>query len=179
MRRFLLNPIANNLYGTANVAMVWVSRDSARRWMRLMEIYLEADRQMDGDLAYLLVWNNKIRFFERWPLDIEELVDRLSDEGHIEISDEIDADFSALPNVPMDACRLVVDGKGVAWEAYEKYGGMPVSTPFIPWDTIKAIADEAEPTNNNGRTRCWWCGTGTVEVPLFTGVVAECPDCRK
>lgn len=177
MRRFLLNPIAQD--GMANVAMVWVGRDSARRWMRLMEIYLEADRQADGDLACLLVWDYEVGFFEGWPPDIEELVDRLSDEGHIEIPDEIDADFSAPPDVPMDACRLVVDGEGVAWEAYEKYSGIPVSTPSIPWDTIKAIAEEDEPKNNSGRTRCWWCGTGTVEVPLFTGVATECPDCRK
>jgi hypothetical protein len=97
----------------------------------------------------------------------------------VEIPDGIDADFSITPDAPMDVHRLSVDKDGVAWEAYEKHTGILVSTSVVPWDIIKAIANEAEPKDNIGRGRCWWCGTGTVKIPLFTGIADECPDCRK
>lgn len=178
MRRFLLNPIAQD--GAAiDVAMVWVGRDSARRWMRLMEIFIDTDRETGGKLGHLSLYDDEAGFFEGWPEDVEDLVDRLSDEGCVEIPDGVDADFSVPPDVLMDTNMMLVDGEGVRWRACTRYTGLLVDTPAIPWDTIKAIADEAEPRDNTGRGRCWWCGTGTVKVPLFTGVADECPDCRK
>jgi hypothetical protein len=35
------------------------------------------------------------------------------------------------------------------------------------------------PANNEGRTKCFWCGKDTVKKPSFIMTIDYCEDCKK
>lgn len=177
MRRFLLN-VAVPDGADIDVAMVSFGKAEATEWLAA-KAALDSARQALGDrLRHLSFSNDEAGFFQGWPSDVEDLVDTVSDDGCVEIPPDREADFSVPPEVEPDATDTMILGHGIIWRGFFD-NGLVIETAALLWETIREVANEAEPANNNGRQACWWCGARTRQAPLFTGVVDECPFCRR
>lgn len=178
MKRFLLNVFAID-GADVDVAMVSVNHNKALEWLRLREVFRDTERAVGGSRLYhLSISDYSARFFEGYPNDTSELVETIFD-SHLEIPDEIEADFSHSCEPRLDGQHMHVYEGGIVWEAYLRHTDILIATATLPWEEIEKVANELEPRNNNGRKRCWWCGKATAKVPLFNTIEDECPDCRR
>jgi len=177
MRRFLLNPFTPD-YADIDVAMVSFGKAEAVEWLAVKVAFDDARRALGDKLLYFTIDRSIARFFQGWPTDLSDLIDTLSDEGHVSIPPDLEADFSIPPEVEPDGSSMMISENGVAWRAFFD-NGLMIETAMLLWETIREVADEAEPANNSGRQQCWWCGARTRQTPMFTGVVDECPLCRR
>jgi hypothetical protein len=177
MRRFLLNLIAPD-GADIDIATVSFGKATATKWLLARLAFDNARHSLDDKLLYITIDNNAARFFQGWPIDVSDLVDALSGKGNVEISPDCEADFSIPSEVEPDDSNMKVTENGITWCAFFD-NGLVITTAELPWETIQEVANEVEPTNNNGHSLCWWCGAHTKQIPMFTGVVDECPFCRR
>jgi len=47
------------------------------------------------------------------------------------------------------------------------------------WETLKLLIDFKEPENNNGRSKCWWCGKPTKQIRGLRKQYNVCSECEK
>jgi hypothetical protein len=191
MARFLVDMEVENLFG-----FVVMDKVDAMRLLGYKNVFDKASALLDGKACRLNLFDDlmgkgrrMVEFFEACPNDIHDLVRRIDRaEDCVAIPDDRAADFSVMPRLLRDSDgdgelhdELEVTEDGICWLAsLDKYDHF-VRTCEVPWDSIRAIAFAGcqEPSNNDGRAQCWWCGVKTRKIVLLSDETDFCDACGK
>ena len=183
MARLLLN-IWGPDYCDISFALIAMNPARARWWIET--IYPKIKDLQDilkYDFYSLEIWDREPEFLRSdayGGMLPEEVIEELEGNDLIELSDDIVPAEKNLKLARMEIVTAHALDDGIMWSGREKHTDYEVETPRLSWERIRAFAEISEPPGGNkGRKHCWWCGTRTEEVTLFSSVENECPECHR
>lgn len=182
MSRLLYN-IWGPDYCDISFARITLHPDRAAWWLETMRPMVDKLwEELGFDFYGIEIWDREPDFL-RTPVYggalPEETVEEIEGNEMIELPDDL---LLEEPNVEIARMEIViahVDRDGIFWRGREKHSDHEVETPRMMWERVQARAEASAPANNGGRLHCWWCGSRTEEVTLFTSAGCRCPECGK
>jgi hypothetical protein len=183
MARLLLNVWGPD-YCDISFAVVAMNPARARWWLETIRARIEdLQHVLKHDFYSLEIWDGEPEFLrsetytDMFP---ESIMEEVEGNDLIELPDDIILEQTSLKPARMELVTAHAMDDGIMWSGREKHSDHEVETPRLSWDRIKAFAEISEPPGGNkGKLHCWWCGSRTEEVTLFSSIENECPECHR
>lgn len=175
-------------YCDISFALITIHPERAAWWLTTVRPMIDQrwkGLRQAGDYSFhgIKIWDWEPEFLRMpsWYGGVlpEEIVEKIKSNKMVELPDDLILEKPKVEHARMDSIIAHVDRSGIVWRGREKHTDYEIETPCIIWKHIRERAEAPEPANNDGRMHCWWCGTRTEEMTLFTSTRSRCAMCGK